>query len=70
LISQALVFGLGGLLLVAATHWVCDLAWHALVSFLTYRSRRLWTPLVHRVVFGACGLMLIGFGVYFGVSAL
>ena len=59
----------GVALLVAATHSLCDLAWDTLVSFLTYRSRRLWTPRVHRVVFGACGLVLIGFGVYFAVSA-
>ncbi|MGC9024339.1 MAG: hypothetical protein ACP5NB_05870 [Chloroflexia bacterium] len=29
------------------THWTCDLAWDTLVSFLTFHSRRLWTPLVH-----------------------
>jgi threonine/homoserine/homoserine lactone efflux protein len=69
LLSRGLAFGLPGLLAVAATHWTCDLAWDTLVSFLTFHSRRLWTPLVHRLVFGGCGLLLIGFGIYFAVSA-
>jgi len=70
LISRSLAFGLAGFLLLTMAHWLCDLSWDTLVSFVTYRSRRLWTPLVHRVVFVACGLTLVGFGVYFGVSAL
>lgn len=70
LLSRSLAFGVAGVVLVAVTHWLCDLCWDTLVSFLTYHSRRLWTPLVYRLVFGACGLLLIGFGVYFAVSAI
>lgn len=69
LISRSLAFGLAGFLLFTVTHWLCDLGWDTLVSFVTYRSRKLWTTLVHRVVFTACGLMLAGFGVYFALSA-
>lgn len=70
LISRSLAFGFAGFLAFAVTHWLCDLGWECLVSYVTYRSRRLWTPLVHRIVFTACGLCLMGFGVYFGVSAV
>lgn len=70
LVSRSLAFGLGGLILVALTHWLCDLGWDTLVAWLTYRSRRLWTPAVHRVVFGLCGLTLTGFGGYFALSAV
>ncbi len=70
LLARGLTFGLWGLLAVAVTHWTCDLAWDSLVSLLTFHSRRLWTPLVHRLVFGACGLLLIGFGIYFAVGAI
>lgn len=70
LLARGLAFGLWGLLAVAVTHWTCDLVWDTLVSFLTFHSRRLWTPLVHRLVFGACGLLLAGFGIYFAVGAL
>jgi len=69
LISRSLAYGLAGFLLFTLTHWLCDLSWDTLVSFVTYRSRRLWTPLVHRVVFTACGLTLAGFGLYFALSA-
>jgi threonine/homoserine/homoserine lactone efflux protein len=70
LLSRALPLGWAALLLVALTHWLCDLGWYALVSFATFRSRRLWTPRLHRLVFGTCGLLLIGFGVYFAVSTI
>lgn len=69
LITQSLAFGVLGVVLLAAVHWLCDLGWNGLVSYTTFRSRRLWTPLVHRLVFTGCGLMLVGFGVYFVVSA-
>jgi hypothetical protein len=31
-------------------------------------TRHLWTPHVQKVVFGICALVLIGFGVWYGVS--
>jgi threonine/homoserine/homoserine lactone efflux protein len=70
LLSRALALGLAAVALVAVTHWLCDLGWDLLVSSLTYHSRRLWTPLVYRLVLGLCGLLLVGFGVYFAVSAI
>jgi threonine/homoserine/homoserine lactone efflux protein len=70
LISRSLAFGFTGFLLLALAHWVCDLGWGTLVSHVTYRSRQLWTPLVHRCVFTACGLTLVGFGVYFALSTV
>ncbi len=70
LLARGLTFGLWGLLAVAVTHWTCDLVWDTLLSFLTFHSRRLWTPLVHRLVLEACGLLLIGFGVDFATSTL
>ena len=70
LVSRSLAFGFAGFVLLTLTHWLCDLGWESFVGYVTYRSRRLWTPLVHRVVFTACGLCLVGFGAYFGVSAM
>jgi threonine/homoserine/homoserine lactone efflux protein len=70
LISRSMAFGFGGFLLLTVTHWLCDLGWDSLVGYTTYRSRRLWTPLVQRAVFTLCGLCLVAFGVYFAVSAI
>jgi len=70
LISKSLAFGFPGFIALVITHWLCDFSWDTLVSFLTFRSRRLWSPLIHRIVFTLCGLTLVGFGIYFGITVL
>ncbi len=70
LLSRGFTFGLAGLFAVMVTHWLCDLGWDTLVSLVTYHSRKIWTPVVYRVVFGLCGLTLVGFGVYFALSSV
>ncbi len=51
--------------LFAIVHWSCDLAWYSLTAFAVFKTKHLWTPLVHQVVFGLCGLLLVFFGIYF-----
>ena len=70
LISRSLVFGLLGFVALAIVHSLCDFGWETVVSAVTYRSRKLWNPVVHRVVFALCGLTLIGFGLYFGITVV
>jgi threonine/homoserine/homoserine lactone efflux protein len=70
LIYGAAEFGIYGLIIFAIVHWVCDLFWEQLVSYTVFRTRHLWTPKVQKVVFGICALVLIGFGIWFGVSVL
>ncbi len=65
LIINAQEFGLIVVLAFAVVHWSCDLAWYAFTSFAVFRSRHLWTPLVHQIVFGTCGALMVLFGVYF-----
>jgi len=69
LIVGAAEFGLIGILLFALVHWCCDLAWDQFLSWVTFKSRHWWTQKVQRVVFSICALILIGFGVWFFVSA-
>ena len=69
LVVGAAKYGLVGLLLFAAVHWLCDLAWLEVLSVSTFKSRKWWTYGVQRVVFRLCALMLVGFGVWFFVSA-
>jgi hypothetical protein len=33
-----------------------------------YRTRHLWTPKVQKIVFSVCALVLIGFGILYGIS--
>jgi len=69
LVVGAAKYGLVGLLLFAAVHWLCDLAWLEVLSVSTFKSRNWWTYGVQRVVFRLCALVLVGFGMWFLVSA-
>jgi threonine/homoserine/homoserine lactone efflux protein len=69
LIVGAAKFGFTGILLFTLVHWPCDLAWSEFLSMGTFKSRKWWTQKVQRVVFTVCALILIGFGVWFCLSA-
>lgn len=70
LLASARAFGSSGVVALGATHWLCDLGWLFLVSWVVFKSRRLWTPRVHRVVFGVCAVILAGFGAWFIFSGI
>ena len=69
LVGGAARFGPIGVVLFAAVHWPCDLAWSEFLSVSTYESRRWWTQRVQRIVFSVCAMVLAGFGVWFCLSA-
>jgi threonine/homoserine/homoserine lactone efflux protein len=68
LIYTAQEFGPVVVLVFAIAHWSCDLVWYSFTSFAVFRTRHLWTPLVHEIVFGVCGALMVIFGVYFMVG--
>ncbi len=68
LITGAVAFGIYGLVLFTVVHLACDIVWGQIVSMTVFRTRHLWTPAVQRGVFGVCALVLVGFGIWFGVS--
>ena len=70
LLADAHVFGKSGVVAMGAVHWLCDAVWLLLISWVVFKSKRLWTPGVYHVVFGLCTLILAGFGGYFIFSAL
>jgi threonine/homoserine/homoserine lactone efflux protein len=65
LIMSASFYGLWGFLLFALVHWMCDFLWDLGVSWTVFKSKKFWTPRVHEIVFGGCGLLLVVFGVWF-----
>ncbi|MGQ9545647.1 MAG: LysE family transporter [Dehalococcoidia bacterium] len=69
LVVGAAQFGFIGVILFAIVHLPCDLAWSEFLSLSTYKSRRWWTQKVQRNVFNVCASILIGFGVWFCLSA-
>jgi threonine/homoserine/homoserine lactone efflux protein len=65
LIFTAQELGAIVVLVFAVVHWSCDLAWYTFTSVAVFRTRHLWTPMVHELVFGICGAIMIVFGIYF-----
>lgn len=63
-------YGFGGLWALVLTHWAVDLIWLSIVSWLVYRTHRLWAPAFHQAVFVGCGLLLMGFGSWFLISGV
>lgn len=68
LISMAASFGLAGILLFVVLHLACDIGWDQFLSVTVFKTKHLWTPHVQKVIFSICALILIGFGIYFGLS--
>jgi len=68
LITGAVTFGIVGLTLFTVVHLACDITWDQIVSMTVFRTRHLWTPKVQKIIFSICALVLIGFGIWYGVS--
>ncbi|GAH79299.1 unnamed protein product, partial [marine sediment metagenome] len=70
LIVKSMAFGLMGFVLFTVIHWLCDFAWLSGISLVIHRLHHLWSKRVHRAIFSLCGLLMIGFGVWFIGSAV
>lgn len=70
LIMKFAVYSIPGLVLFAVVHWSCDLIWLSFVSFTVYKTHGLWGSRFQEWVFAGCGLLMIGFGVWFLYSGV
>jgi threonine/homoserine/homoserine lactone efflux protein len=70
LIINSAIFGFVGFLVFAITHWFCDLLWNTFVTITVFKSKRFWTKKVRDIIFGFCFLVMVGFGLWFIISAL
>lgn len=70
LIMRFLDFGTVGIVVFTMVHWLCDLLWLSFISILIYRTKSLWGRQFQEWVFSACGLLLVGFGIWFIVSGI
>jgi threonine/homoserine/homoserine lactone efflux protein len=70
MILAALEWGVLGLIAFYLVHWITDVAWLSLVSFLTASGRGLMSERMYRAVLIACGLFLMAFSAYFVVTGL
>lgn len=53
-----------------AGHILADLAWYTVVSFTISKGRRFISQKVYKGIIFVCGIILIGFGIYFGMNSL
>ena len=70
LVMKFMDYGTIGLPVLITTHWMCDLVWLSIVSFLIYRTKALWGVRFQEWVFIVCGLLLIGFGIWYFYSGV
>lgn len=70
MILTALEWGVLGLVTFFIVHWLTDLLWLNLMSFLTASGRGLMNERIYRGVLLACGLFLMAFSLYFIISGL
>ncbi len=70
LILRSVRFGLMAFLAFAILHWLCDFFWNYFLSALSYRGGEFFGKRFQRVLFLACGLFLVFFGVKFIVDGV
>ncbi|HXY74080.1 MAG TPA: LysE family transporter [Dehalococcoidales bacterium] len=63
-------FGVQGLPIFIATHWICDLVWLSLVSVVIFRTKNLWGNKLQSWILIACSLLMFGFGIWFMFSGI
>lgn len=69
LLMAAMEGGIIVLIAFIAGHWSADLGWYTLVSTSVHKGRFFLKQKEYRIVLAACGLFLMGFGMYFIITA-
>ncbi len=62
--------GFIGVAVFFAGHILADLLWYSAVSLLVSRGRKHISDRIYRGIIGTCAVMLVFFGIYFGVSGM
>jgi len=60
-------FGLLGVAVFFVGHILADLIWYSFISFLVSRGKRHLSAGIYKVITGVCALLLVFFGLYFGL---
>ena len=68
-LMAAMKFGFPGVAVFFAGHIAADYAWYVLISLGISRGKRLLKDKSYQMVIRFCGLFLVGFGVWFLLSA-
>lgn len=70
LIISASKYRLWGVVVFFIGHILSDLVWYSSVSFAVDRGRKFLSQKVYQSIIAVCGVLLIGFGIYFVYGAV
>jgi len=70
LLANSRAFSTAGVVALGIAHWLCDLFWLSFISWLVFKSKRLWIERVRRTVFATCAAILARFGAWFIFTSL
>ncbi len=65
LTSQAMEYGLVVLALFALVHWMCDLGWLEVLSYVGFKGSQAFGNRSQQVISMICAVVLLGFGLKF-----
>ena len=65
LIIRSVGFGLGGFLVFAVVHWLCDFVWYYFLSALSYKGGQFFGRIFQKILFAVCGTALLFFAARF-----
>ena len=68
-LMAAMKLGVGGVIMFFLGHITADFAWYSIVSLGISRGKALLKDKTYQIIIRFCGLFLLGFGVWFLVSA-
>ena len=69
-IAFSMKYGMMGVSSFYTGHILSDLVWYAFVSSLVHFGKRWANDRAYQAVIAICGVLLLGFGVYFGYSGV
>jgi threonine/homoserine/homoserine lactone efflux protein len=70
LITKAWQNGIPGLLFFFFGHTLSDFSWYTIVSSTIGAGKKIMSDTAYRIIIGICGVILIGFGCYFGFDGV
>jgi threonine/homoserine/homoserine lactone efflux protein len=62
LIMRSLAFGVTGFIAFGVGHWLCDLGWNSMLSYISFKGGQFFGRGFQRVVFALSGIFLLFIG--------
>jgi len=70
LIMRAYTFGISGVVIYLASHWMMDIFWLYFLSALSFKGGQFFGQRIQKILFAVCGIFLLFFSAKFIYDAL